>query len=194
MLHCSPYTEHSTFPVLIIMWYYYGNYPGSPHVVLRALGTFKKAFGLEGYFCSQWLYPSPTHTGQAGARCVPGPPPGPGCLPGTPRPPPRPPSRVWAQWSWPGGRPPRSSANMETLEAPCTLRDWPGSGCGSASSHFSTMTPCDWAGPLGPGIDHFNYRQSYLVVTDLALQPPGHAHHEGNIRAENLDRERRHCK
>ena len=33
-----------------------------------------------------------------------------------------------------------------------------------------------------------------LLLADLTLQPPWHAHHEGNIRAENLDRERRHWK
>ena len=31
-----------------------------------------------------------------------------------------------------------------------------------------------------------------LLLPDLALQPPGHAHHQGNIRAENLDWDRRH--
>ena len=78
----------------------------------------------------------------------------------------------------------------------CTVRpDSPGSGCGSAAGHFSTMTLCDWVGLPAPVICYSQVTidiYDCLLLPDLALQPPGHAHHQGNIRAENLDWERRH--
>ena len=49
-------------------------------------------------------------------------------------------------------RPPSTELWNIRLEEPCSDRHWhwPESGCGSAAGHFSTMTPCDWAGPPGP--------------------------------------------
>ena len=47
----------------------------------------------------------------------------------------------------------------------CTVRpDSPGSGCGSAAGHFSTMTLCDWVWRPAPVICYYQWLLTFMIV------------------------------